>query len=167
MDIPAFPWPVCPFPRLSYPLEENQRENREEEDRCLTRVEQVIHTHPIPVAGIIVEPILAEGGDHAATPYFYQQLRRIATNNGIAFIGCLLLLLFLFIFEPTFLCIVDEVQTGCGATGKFWAHEYWQLDNPPDIVTFAKKMQVSGFFLKGEFRPAQAYRIYNTWMVVK
>ncbi|KAK4525039.1 hypothetical protein GAYE_SCF07G2943 [Galdieria yellowstonensis] len=145
VDIPAFPWPVCPFPRLSYPLEENQRENREEEDRCLTRVEQVIHTHPIPVAGIIVEPILAEGGDHAATPYFYQQLRRIATNNGIAF-------------------IVDEVQTGCGATGKFWAHEYWQLDNPPDIVTFAKKMQVSGFFLKGEFRPAQAYRIYNTWM---
>ncbi|EME26983.1 4-aminobutyrate aminotransferase [Galdieria sulphuraria] len=145
VDIPAFPWPVCPFPHLSYPLHEHERENREEEDRCLTRVEDLIRAHPIPVAGIIVEPILAEGGDHAATPYFYQQLRRIATSNGIAF-------------------IVDEVQTGCGGTGKFWAHEYWQLDTPPDMVTFAKKMQVSGFFLKSEFRPAQAYRIYNTWM---
>ncbi|KAK4526350.1 hypothetical protein GAYE_SCF23G4264 [Galdieria yellowstonensis] len=145
VDIPAFPWPVCRFPRLSYPLEEHQRENREEEDRCLTHVEDIVHSHPIPVAGIIVEPIMAEGGDHAATPYFYQQLRRIAANNGIAF-------------------IVDEVQTGCGATGRFWAHDYWQLDNPPDIVTFAKKMQVSGFYLKGEFRPAQTYRIYNTWM---
>jgi 4-aminobutyrate aminotransferase-like enzyme len=39
--------------------------------------------------------------------------------------------------------IVDEVQTGVGATGTFWAHEAWGLSSPPDIVTFAKKMQAS------------------------
>jgi 4-aminobutyrate aminotransferase-like enzyme len=37
---------------------------------------------------------------------------------------------------------VDEVQTGCGASGQFWAHEAWQLPTPPDAVTFSKKMQV-------------------------
>eukprot|EP00871_Galdieria_phlegrea_P002825 jgi/Galph1/3543/GphlegSOOS_G2215.1 len=145
VDIPAFPWPVCSFPQLLYPLEEHVKENRAEEDRCLTMVEDIIHSHPIRVAGIVIEPILAEGGDYAATPYFYQQLRKITEDKGIAF-------------------IVDEVQTGCGATGKFWAHMHWQLETPPDIVTFAKKMQVSGFYTRKDFRPAQAYRIYNTWM---
>jgi len=38
--------------------------------------------------------------------------------------------------------IVDEVQTGGGSTGKFWAHEHWNLSTPPDIVTFSKKLQV-------------------------
>lgn len=33
--------------------------------------------------------------------------------------------------------IVDEVQTGVGATGTFWAHEKWNLDSPPDFVTFS------------------------------
>ena len=36
--------------------------------------------------------------------------------------------------------IVDEIQTGMG-TGKIWAHEHWNLDTPPDIVVFSKKMQ--------------------------
>lgn len=51
--------------------------------------------------------------------------------------------------------ICDEVQTGVGVTGKFWAHEYWELENPPDIVTFAKKMSTGGFYYKDEFRPNQ------------
>ncbi len=37
--------------------------------------------------------------------------------------------------------IVDEVQTGVAATGTFWAHSAWGLSHPPDVVTFAKKMQ--------------------------
>jgi L-lysine 6-transaminase len=38
--------------------------------------------------------------------------------------------------------IFDEVQTGVGVTGKMWAHEYYV---EPDMMTFGKKMQVSGF----------------------
>ena len=41
--------------------------------------------------------------------------------------------------------IVDEVQSGVLSSGTFWAHEQWGLDDPPDIVTFAKKMQVCGW----------------------
>ena len=50
-----------------------------------------------------------------------------------------------------------------GATGKFWAHEHWNLDNPPDIVPFAKKAQISGFLLK-ELIPQFPFQIFNTWM---
>ena len=39
--------------------------------------------------------------------------------------------------------IVDEVQTGVGATGSFWAHEQWNLTTPPDFMSFSKKMYVS------------------------
>lgn len=54
--------------------------------------------------------------------------------------------------------IVDEVQTGVGATGKFWAHEYWNLPSPPDFVTFSKKMQAAGFYHNLELRPSHPYR---------
>ena len=113
---PAFDWPAAPFPKLRYPLEEHAAANRAEEDRCLARVEELVKSFRVPVAGVVVEPIQAEGGDNTATPYFFQQLRRITKDNGVAL-------------------IVDEVQTGGGPTGKFWAHEHWNLDSPPDIVS--------------------------------
>lgn len=62
--------------------------------------------------------------------------------------------------------IVDEVQTGIGATGTFWAHEKWNLGpgEEADFVTFSKKMQAAGVFHKRETRPSEGYRNYNTWM---
>jgi 4-aminobutyrate aminotransferase/(S)-3-amino-2-methylpropionate transaminase len=42
--------------------------------------------------------------------------------------------------------IVDEVQTGVGSTGTFWCHEKWNLQTPPDIITFSKKFQAAGWF---------------------
>lgn len=38
IDIPSFDWPIAPFPRLQYPLEEFMKENRQEEARCLEEV---------------------------------------------------------------------------------------------------------------------------------
>ena len=45
---------------------------------------------------------------------------------------------------------MDEVQTGGGASGKFWAHEHWRLPagEEPDFVTFSKKLQGGGYFHK-------------------
>ena len=60
--------------------------------------------------------------------------------------------------------IVDEVQTGCAASGLFWAHEAWELDDPPDAVTFSKKMQIAGYYTKADMVPDQPYRVFNTWM---
>ena len=45
-----------------------------------------------------------------------------------------------------------------------WAHDHWGLEQPPDIVTFAKKAQIAGFFSGPSMRPKEGYRIFNTWM---
>uniref|UniRef100_UPI00398E5A04 4-aminobutyrate aminotransferase, mitochondrial isoform X2 n=1 Tax=Pristiophorus japonicus TaxID=55135 RepID=UPI00398E5A04 len=148
LDIPAYDWPAAPFPKLKYPLEQFVRENGREEARCLEEVEDLIvkfRKRGRNVAAIIVEPIQSEGGDNHASDDFFRKLRSIAKKHGSAF-----------------LC--DEVQTGGGATGKFWAHEHWGLDDPADIVTFSKKLLSGGYFYKDEMRPDIPYRIFNTWL---
>ena len=59
--------------------------------------------------------------------------------------------------------LVDEVQTGLGATGKLWAHEHFALPHSPDLMTFAKKMQVGGYYFREELNTVP-YRIFNTWL---
>nr|AAA70415.1 GABA transaminase [Rattus norvegicus] len=148
IDIPSFDWPIAPFPRLKYPLEEFVTDNQQEEARCLEEVEDLnvkYRKKKRTVAGIIVEPIQSEGGDNHASDDFFRKLRDIARKHGCAF-------------------LVDEVQTGGGCTGKFWAHEHWGLDDPADVMSFSKKMMTGGFFHKEEFRPSAPYRIFNTWL---
>ena len=60
---------------------------------------------------------------------------------------------------------MDEVQTGCGPTGKFWAHEHFNLTDSPDIVTFSKKMMTGGFFNKEEYRSAEvSFKGFNSFV---
>lgn len=147
VDVPAFHWPIADYPHYRYPLEENQEANLKEDNRCLAMVEDLIEKFAkiSPVAAAIVEPIQGEGGDNHGSPYFYNQLREITAKHGAAL-------------------IIDEVQTGCGPTGKFWAHEHFNLTTPPDIVTFSKKMLIGGFFYQDPLRPDKPYRIFNTWL---
>lgn len=146
IDIPAFDWPQATFPTLKYPLEEHAQENAQEEQRSLQEVERIIKEYHNPVAAIVVEPIQSEGGDNHASAAFFQGLRDVTKRNNV-------------------LLIVDEVQTGVGATGKFWAHEHWNLDTPPDMVTFSKKAQTAGYYYGNPaLRPNKPYRQFNTWM---
>lgn len=146
LDIPAFDWPQAPFPHLKYPLPANTAENAQEEARCLAETEHLIKNFRNPVAAVVIEPIQSEGGDNHASPAFFRGLREITKRNGV-------------------LLIVDEVQTGVGATGKFWAHEHWELPGPPDMVTFSKKAQTAGYYFGNvELRPNKPYRQFNTWM---
>jgi len=116
LDIPAFDWPQAPFPACKYPLDEHVEENAAEEQRCLDEVERLITTYHNPPAAIIIEPVQSEGGDNNTNPNFFRGLRALTRKHNV-------------------LMIVDEVQTGVGATGKFWAHEHWNLEDPPDMVT--------------------------------
>lgn len=72
---------------------------------------------PYDVAGILVEPIQGEGGYVVPAPNFFPRLRQLCDKYGI-------------------LLIVDEIQSGVGRTGKWWAIEH--EDVQPDIVAFAK-----------------------------
>ncbi|XP_060530025.1 4-aminobutyrate aminotransferase, mitochondrial-like isoform X2 [Cylas formicarius] len=148
IDIPAFDWPAAHFPAYKYPLEDNERENRDEDSKCLAQVEELFtewRKKNVPIVGVIIEPIQSEGGDNHASSEFFQRLQRVCKKNDAAL-------------------IIDEVQTGGGPTGKFWCHEYFDLELPPDIVTFSKKMQLGGFFYTDEFRVGQPFRTFNTWM---
>jgi 4-aminobutyrate aminotransferase len=72
---------------------------------------------PEEVAAIFVEPVQGEGGYVIAPTVFMQELRRICDRHGI-------------------LLVVDEVQSGVGRTGKWWAVEHTGVQ--PDIVCSAK-----------------------------
>jgi len=72
---------------------------------------------PEEVAAIYVEPVQGEGGYVVAPTVFMQELRRICDKHGI-------------------LLVVDEVQSGIGRTGKWFAVEHTGVQ--PDIVCMAK-----------------------------
>ena len=72
---------------------------------------------PEEVAAIFVEPIQGEGGYVVAPTIFMQELRRICDKHGI-------------------LLVVDEVQSGIGRTGKWFAVEHTGVQ--PDMVCMAK-----------------------------
>ncbi len=145
LDFPAFKWPTAPFPANRFPFAAHSKENHAAEAASLEAVERVLRASPDEVAAVIVEPIQGEGGDRHASADFFRQLRRLTRKYGAALIA-------------------DEVQTGGGVTGTWWAHEGWALDEPPDMVTFSKKLQLGGYYLREDFFPAEPYRIFNTFL---
>lgn len=146
VDIPSLNWPKADFPVYKYPLEENVRENEEEDRRCLAQVEDLIQQATkdgAPVAGVISEPIQAEGGDNHGSPAFFKGLETICRRHDISL-------------------MMDEVQTGGGATGTMWCHTQFGIQ--PDVVSFSKKMVSGGIYHNLEHRPPHPGRILNTWV---
>jgi len=87
---------------------------------CARFIEEKLFKTTLPpeeVAAIFVEPVQGEGGYVVAPTPFMQELRRICDRHGI-------------------LLVVDEVQSGVGRTGKWWAVEHTGVH--PDIVCSAK-----------------------------
>jgi len=87
---------------------------------CAKFIERVLFTKivdPQEVAAIIVEPIQGEGGYVPGPPDFLRDLQRICRQHGI-------------------LLITDEVQSGMGRTGKWWAGDHAGIE--PDILCVAK-----------------------------
>lgn len=145
LDFPAFDWPVVPFPANHFPLAAHAEANGAAEARSLQLVRDLFVREGGNVAGLIVEPVQGEGGDRHASPAFFRALRALCAEFEVAFVA-------------------DEVQTGVGATGRFWAHERWELPTPPDVVTWSKKFGLGGLYLRDEFAPAEAFRLFNTFL---
>lgn len=145
LDLPAFKWPKAEFPSYKYPLDKHTDENKKEDQRCLQIVDDLFKTWHIPVAALLIEPIQSEGGDNHASGEFFQGLRDLTLKHGA-------------------LMIVDEVQTGVGATGKLWCHEHFDISPAPDMVTFSKKFQSAGYYFhEPKIIPNIAYRQFSTW----
>ena len=121
---PKFDWPRISAPSISFPLEENLEMIKAAEKKSLNEIKNAISDSPDDIAAIIIETIQSEGGDNHFRGEFLNELRTISDESDI-------------------LLIFDEVQTGVGLTGKFWAYEHF--DTVPDMISFGKKMQVCGF----------------------
>jgi 4-aminobutyrate aminotransferase / (S)-3-amino-2-methylpropionate transaminase len=142
-DLPAFPWPVAPFPWNRFPLRDHRDENAQAEASALAALARILDEQAGRVAAVLVEPIQCEGGDRHASPEFFRSVQSLARAAGAAL-------------------VLDEVQTGVGVTGTLWAHEQLGLAQPPDLVAFGKKMQMGGFFATAPFAVTQFGRMYQT-----
>ena len=121
---PKFDWPRIDSPAIRFPLEENLDSLIEEEKKSVDQIKKAISDYPDDIAAIIIESIQSEGGDNHFRGEFLAELKTIADESELMW-------------------IFDEVQTGVGLTGKFWAYEH--LGVKPDMIAFGKKMQVCGF----------------------
>lgn len=145
---PKFDWPRIPSPAIQFPLEQHLDAVCEAERLALAAAERAFDERPHEIAAILIEPIQGEGGDRHFRPEFLRELRRLAD-------------------EREALLIFDEVQTGLGLTGAWWAHQHF--DVLPDIVCFAKKMQVGGMFVSRRIDDSPGHvfqtpsRINSTW----
>jgi len=98
-------------------------------DDSIASIERIFKNdaEPKDIAAIIIEPVQGEGGFYVAPKAFMARLRELCDKHGI-------------------LLIADEVQTGAGRTGTFFAME--QMGVAADLTTFAKSI-AGGFPLAG------------------
>jgi L-lysine 6-transaminase len=146
-----FDWPRIVNPKLRFPITDEEIARVEKvEALAIAQIKQAFVEHRDDICAIIIEPIQSEGGDNHFRPEFMKALRQLADENDV-------------------MLIYDEVQTGVGATGRFWAHEHFGPEAQPDIISFGKKMQVCGILVgpKVDEVPTNVFRvpsrINSTW----
>jgi 4-aminobutyrate aminotransferase len=122
---------VAPFPyAFRYGWDEEQASQW-----CLEELRLLLltQTAPFETAAMLVEPVLGEGGYVVPPVSFMRGLRDIADEHGI-------------------LLIIDEVQSGFGRTGRWFAFEHFDI--VPDIIVIAKGL-ASGLPLSGIIAPME------------
>jgi 4-aminobutyrate aminotransferase len=127
---------VTPFPH-PYAW---QMDQKEADERAIDELRRMFRHEILPteVAAFLVEPVQGEGGYYPASPAFLAELRRMADEHGI-------------------LLILDEVQTGFGRTGDWFAADV--LGVQPDILVLGKAI-ANGFPLSAVGASAE---IYDQW----
>jgi L-lysine 6-transaminase len=144
-------WPRVQSPMIRFPYtDENYEDLLRRERQSVEQIKQAFRDHRDEICAIIIEPIQSEGGDNHFRKEFMEQLRVLCDENEA-------------------LLIYDEVQTGVGLTGTFWAHEQFGEFARPDLVAFGKKMQICGILGGGKVDdvPENCFRvpsrINSTW----
>ena len=129
---------VAPYP-YAYKLGLSEAQTSE---YCLNALQELLlsQTSPAETAAILIEPVLGEGGYVVPPAAFMKGLRELCDRNGI-------------------LLIFDEVQSGFGRTGKWFAQEHFGV--VPDIMTVAKGI-ASGMPLSGVLSRLELMKKWQT-----
>jgi L-lysine 6-transaminase len=145
---PKFDWPRIEVPAVQFPVDAHLDAVEKAERRAVAQARAAFEAHPHDIACFIAEPIQGEGGDNHLRPEFLQAMQALCHEYDALF-------------------VLDEVQTGVGLTGTPWC--YQQLGLEPDIVAFAKKLQVGGIMAgrRVDLVPDNVFavssRINSTW----
>jgi|694.fasta_scaffold40930_3 L-lysine 6-transaminase len=146
-----FDWPRVSNPKMTFPYSDDSYEDLlQREELSINQIKNAFKNNPDEICAIIIEPIQSEGGDNHFRTEYLEKLRVLADEND-AFL------------------IYDEVQSGVGLTGKFWAHEHFGEKARPDILAFGKKMQVCGILAGSKVDEIETNvfnvpsRINSTW----
>jgi len=120
---PKFDWPRISSPAVRFPLEAHRAEVEAAEELALAEAKAEFEAYPHDIACFVAEPIQCEGGDRHLRSEFLLAVQDLCHQYDALF-------------------VIDEVQTGAGATGTPWC--YQQLGLAPDLVAFGKKVQLGG-----------------------
>ena len=145
---PKFNWPRITNPKIIWPLESHLENVQLAEEAALTEARQYFFDRKDDISCVIMETIQGEGGDNHFRPEFFYAMKNLCLENDALF-------------------ILDEVQSGVGITGSFWAYE--GVNAEPDMIAFGKKTQVCGILAGPRLDEVSGHcfeatsRINSTW----
>jgi 4-aminobutyrate aminotransferase len=125
-------FPELPVKKIKFCINDNDLE--------IDSIEKLLKENK--VAFILSEVIQGEGGYNVASKQFITNLRKFANQYGVPL-------------------ILDEVQSGMGRTGKWWAFEHYNVK--PDIMSIAKALQVGATAYDKIFDPIERGVLSSTW----
>jgi len=109
-------------------------------DPQINQLEKLLKEHK--VAFVITEIIQGEGGLNVASKLFIQNIRKLTNQYNVPL-------------------IFDEVQSGMGRTGKWWAYQHYEVE--PDIMTTAKALQVGAIIYDKKYDLTESGVLSSTW----
>ena len=103
---------------------------------------QTGHVNPAEVSYLILEPIQGEGGYRFPSDAFADEIAALTDTHDIPL-------------------VVDEVQSGLGRTGEWWASDHYPFD--PDVIASAKALRVGATISRSDVFPEETSRLSSTW----
>jgi len=100
------------------------------------------YVNPEEVAYLVMEPVQGEGGYRFPSPAFVEEIADLCDRHDL-------------------LLVADEIQSGMGRTGEFWASDHYAFD--PDVITAAKGLRVGATVASDEVFPEEKSRLSSTW----
>ncbi len=100
------------------------------------------YVDPDEVGAVILEPIQGEGGYRFPSTAFTDEIARLTDRYDLPLIA-------------------DEVQSGMGRTGEWWASDHYAFE--PDVITSAKALRVGATIANEDVFPEETGRLSSTW----
>jgi len=98
--------------------------------------------NPEEVAFLIVEPVQGEGGYRFPSDAFAEELDALVEKHDLTLVA-------------------DEIQSGMGRTGEFWASDHYPFE--PDVIAAAKGLRVGATISRSDVFPEERSRLSSTW----